>query len=44
MFKIESKEQSRSDQTVVKVHISSRHYSAILLFYTVSGGNEIILE
>ena len=30
IFKNWNKEQSRPDQTVVKVHISSRHYSEIL--------------
>jgi hypothetical protein len=34
MFKIGNKEQSQPDQTVVKVHISSRYYSEILIFLT----------
>ena len=34
MFKIWNKEQSQPDQTVVKVHISSRYYSEILIFLT----------
>ena len=32
MFKIWNKEQSRPDQTVVKVHVSSRYYAEILTF------------
>lgn len=34
MFKIWNKEQSPPDQDVVKIHISSRYYSEILIFLT----------